>query len=254
MVLGIVGDVARGMSRPLPQYGNTRMLTRVGDTHKMYDNVCPHQGSLIIDKMQQEISCQYHGWSWDNNGSPTGHGSTRACNRATLEPMDVFETNGMLFDALIDLSYLNINFNNFFLDGYRTDIVHASALTIMDVFLDVDHIPVVHKDVYEVIGIEGAADVEWDYFSWGSVQKVRGKTENEWAAVWIAVNHHTMIEWQPGALFITVCLPAATTNVTPVGVWKYYEKDSPDSLRQLNSDIWERAWYQDKHQASQLIR
>lgn len=254
MFLGIVGDVPTGMSWPLPQYANKKILTARGfGVHKLYNNVCPHQGSLIIDKMQQDIRCQYHGWSWDKDGSPTGQGSTKACNKATLKEMDIFETNGMLFDTFVDLSYLNIDFTNFSLYEHRTDTVRASAQTIMEVFLDVDHIPVVHKDVYASIGIEDAADVEWDYFSWGSVQKVRGKTENEWAALWIAVGPYTMIEWQPGALFITVCLPTST-QVTPVGVWKYYQKGSPDSMRQMNSDIWEKAWYQDKYQASQLIR
>ena len=255
MFLAHVNDLADGWSKPLPQCDNRKILTNQNGNYKIYSNVCPHQGSLMLSQPQQQISCQYHGWSWNNHGNPINSGSTKICNQALLTATDTFTSNGILFSNLISIDYLCINFRNFKLVEHRIDSVNASSNNIMDVFLDVDHIPVVHKDVYDKIGIEGDANVEWDYFDWGSVQKVRPSIEigHQWAAVWIAVFPGSMIEWQPGSLFVTVCLPSKD-NSTSVAVWKYRASDSTDEIWLKNETIWETAWSQDKHQSSCIVK
>jgi hypothetical protein len=57
-----------------------------------------------------------------------------------------------------------------------------------------------------------------------------------------------MIEWQKGAVFITVAndLGNGTSDVI---VYKYRDKNSSNTEWDLNSDIWETAWFQDKQQA-----
>jgi hypothetical protein len=132
----------------------------------------------------------------------------------------------------------------------------------MDVFLDVDHIPVVHRGVYDQIGLHNVAEVEWQYHEWGSVQYVSRNVgyaddfestlldedrQNKYGAVWLAVYPGTMIEWQPGAVFITVA-GETKNNQTPVQVYKYRDTRYNDLNWTLNSQIWELAWSQDKAQ------
>jgi hypothetical protein len=146
----------------------------------------------------------------------------------------------------------------------RIDSVHCDWRNIVDVFLDVDHIPVVHRDVYDSIGIT-TADVEWDYYDWGSIQRVSKSAEysdeyrstllnieeEQLAAWWVTVYPGTMIEWQPGAMFVTQCIERG--DVTDVLVSKYRDSRYSDHNWQLNSTIWETAWQQDREQSESIV-
>jgi hypothetical protein len=54
-----------------------------------------------------------------------------------------------------------------------------------------------------------------------------------------------MIEWQPGALFVTV---AHNTNETSsqVQVYKYRDTRYSQDAWELNNHVWELAWSQDR--------
>jgi hypothetical protein len=125
----------------------------------------------------------------------------------------------------------------------RIDKVKAPLTAIMDVFLDVDHIQTVHKGVYDQIGLSNIDTVEWHYYLWGSLQLVPSRQKI--GAAWLSIYPGTMIEWQPGALFVTVAIPAAQ-NETDVHIFKYSDDDANWNL---NENIWELAWAQDKEQA-----
>ena len=155
----------------------------------------------------------------------------------------------MLFEANIDLSMLDsLDFKNLELAEFRVDTVNADPRMVMDIFLEVDHIPVVHNGVYDLLGIRGEAKVDWEYQDWGNAQKVSNEA-GDLIAVWLAVYPYTMIEWQNGALFISRCF-----NNNKIAIWKY--KDSTDSVEnyKINSDMWETAFAQDKAQAEQMVR
>ena len=142
----------------------------------------------------------------------------------------------------------DLNFENLRLDEFRVDTVDADPKISMDIFLDVDHIPIVHNGVYDLLGIEGKADVSWKYSDWGSMQTVVDEA-GKIIARWIAIYPYTMIEWQAGALFVT-----RSFTDTKMAVWKYRDITATDENYLTNSLMWENAFSQDKHQAEQMVR
>ena len=154
-----------------------------------------------------------------------------------------------MFDKEIDLSLLDgVDFKNFKLDEFRVETLTADPKIVMDIFLDVDHIPIVHNGVYDLLGIEGEANVAWDYTDWGSVQTV---TDNSGKVIarWIAVYPYTMIEWQAGYMFITQSI-----DDKKIAVWKYKNTLDTDEEYAKQSFMWETAFSQDKSQAEQMYR
>ena len=115
----------------------------------------------------------------------------------------------------------------------------------MDLFLDVDHIPTVHKGVYDSIGITDIDNIVWTYYNNGSIQTVPGN------AVWIAIYPNTMIELQQGSVFITVAIDI-DDKLSKVHIFKY--KNNNDYNYRVNETVWETAWSQDKTQAELIVR
>lgn len=265
MFLGHVNDLENGDKKPLQQFRKEKALVKHDNEYKLANNVCPHQGSLIISDTQQALTCQYHGWSWDNNGNPTGQGSTKICNNTKIGMKPVHVSNSLMFTDAFDFSsFAGIDLSYMKLVEERIDRVDTDYKNIIDVFLDVDHIPVVHPDVYDSIGVGNGAEVVWKYYDWGNIQLVERTNDyseeykstllgnEELAAVWVTIYPHTMIEWQPGALFITVCVPM--NDYTNVVVYKYRDQRYSDKNWQLNNNIFETAWAQDKHQSSSIVK
>ncbi len=253
MLLSLINDLKHGEARPLAQYRNKRFLLNNGGSYKIGSNVCPHQSSRIISEKTDHILCQYHGWSWDIEGNPTGAGFTKLCNEKKLSMTDTFEHQGLIFNDAIDLPNLPFSFDTFELKEHRIDRVKVdNAMHIMNVFLDVDHIPLVHKHVYESMGITGEPQVEWEYFKNGSIQKVYHSEDPARPLIfmWLAIYPYTMIEWQKGSLFITDCFKTEN-GYTDVSVLKYQEYFSDNY--EINQATWETAWSQDKHQSEQMV-
>lgn len=247
MFLAHTSDVGPDYNLPLSQFGYKKVLSNIGGQFKLVNNICPHQSSLILKDLQKDFRCQYHGWSWDKNGNPTSSGSTSVCNNYPLTQNDVYIQNNLVFSNDIDIS-LPLDFSNHSLKEKRVDRVQASYKKIVDVFLDVDHIPVVHEGVYDVIDIVSTGQIKWKYHDWGSVQEVMSTENNSLAAAWITIYPYTMIEYQPGALFVTVCNPVSP-DLTDVSVFKYSDNEEKWLL---NENIWETAWRQDRHQSESL--
>jgi nitrite reductase/ring-hydroxylating ferredoxin subunit len=225
----------------IPLIDRTKVLVS-GDTVRVYNNVCPHQRSRICNNKQKYFQCQYHGWQWDLNGTPLN-------NEVTLKGTPVHNINGLLFNTAIDIPELaGLNIERYQLVEERVDRVDADWKHIVDVFLDVDHIPVVHEGVYESIGITDESEIKWNYYDWGNTQQVYSENK-DLVAVWVMLYPYTMIEWQAGSLFITVCNPK--DSYTDVTVLKY--SDPENSSYTDNSKIFETAWQQDKQQAENII-
>lgn len=248
MFLGHVTDLSEGQAKSLDVLDNKKILINANGIYKIGSNICPHQNSRIISGTQTELRCQYHGWSWDLLGFPKDSGSSSLCNRQQLHMKLAHIHNGLLFENAIDLSMLNLGFENLRLQEYRIDTVKADPRISMDIFLDVDHIPVVHNGVYDLLGIEGDANVTWDYTEWGSIQSVSDQS-GKVIARWIAIYPYTMIEWQDRALFVS-----RSFTDTEMAVWKYKDTSSTDEHYLTNSLMWENAFAQDKAQAEQMVR
>jgi hypothetical protein len=73
----------------------------------------------------------------------------------------------------------------------------------------------------------------------------------KYGAGWFTVYPYSMLEWQPGAWFVTVCIPKG--NTTDVGVYKYRDTRYSDGNWKLNENIWETAWQQDCTQSKLLV-
>lgn len=252
MFLSLTNDLELNEARPLAQYNNLRFLLNSNGTYKLGSNVCPHQASKILSKQSNQLECQYHGWTWNAQGEPVSSGHTAVCNQKKLNLQPAYENQGMIFDSEIRLPQLPITFGNFHLEEHRTDRVKTvNPMHIMNIFLDVDHIPIVHKGVYEEMGITGEPNVEWEYFENGSVQKVYHSTEpNKLIFMWLAIYPFTMIEWQQGAMFITDCYNSEN-GISDVAVYKYRESGYNNYDR--NQEVWETAWSQDKFQSEQMV-
>jgi hypothetical protein len=223
--------------------------------YKLISNICPHQGARLQEAGQMLI-CPYHGWSFKFNGIPVGNGSVQGCkNTEHLKNFPVFQKGQFLFDSdaeLPDLPFLDNEF--IILEEHRIDVVIANHKVIMDVFLDVDHIPVVHSKVYDELGILNNADVTWKYGSNWALQYVRPEHKNyhiaedqhyNFGAAWLAIYPGTMMEWQPGAFFITEAVPIDDKK-SKIYVWKYRDLRYPESTWSINNTIWETSWAQDK--------
>jgi phenylpropionate dioxygenase-like ring-hydroxylating dioxygenase large terminal subunit len=250
--LAHVNDIAPGVKKPLSQLNNLQTLVNNDRQYFLANNICPHQRSRIVAKEQTEFKCQYHGWSWNDDGTAKDAGTTKVCNNSKLVLKPTFETNGLLFkDPIEDTTVLNkIDFTKMVKVSERVDHIKSDYRHIMDVFLDVDHIPVLHPGVYDKIGVEGVPKVEWNYYSWGNIQQVK-LPDNTVRAVWAAVYPYTMIEWQPGALFVTVAKPNGDS--TDVSVLTYQDPDCDPALQKLNAEIFDIAWQQDSQQAEAIV-
>jgi phenylpropionate dioxygenase-like ring-hydroxylating dioxygenase large terminal subunit len=269
MFIAHVNDILPGIKKPLEQYKKTKTISNDDGEYRLYNNICPHQGSLILTENSKNFSCRYHGWSWNDQGAPTSSGSTvHVCNNFKLSSKDVAVQNSLIFSDDIKLPNLNmVDLSHMQLQEERIDRVKSNFKHIIDIFLDVDHIPVLHVELYDQIGVSGSADVEWRYSENASIQIVKktaeyseeySKTllgteeENQLGSFWLTVYPYTMIEWQPGAMFVTVCVPG--NDFTDVCVMKYRDSRYSDLNWKMNSDIWETAWEQDREQSESMAR
>ena len=272
MFLGHKNDVQPNQWKVLPQTNNTSTLVNDGSTHKLQNNICPHQGSRIRQGAGQGLSasCPFHAWAWDSKGNPLGdgtvghsRGSEKCANTRVLQSNPVYEWSGFLFERPVPLEGLDIS-GDYELVEYRQDTIKSSFIAITDLFLDIDHIPVVHNKLYSNIDVPSAKEIEWKTWNGGSIQYVPAvEGENpEWAslvaqkhtpygALWLAQYPFTQFEWQPGAVFVQVNQPVGDAQ-TISHIFKYRDRNYSEKNWSINQDIWETAWAQDIKQAELL--
>lgn len=251
MFLALKQDVANHTVKPLVQHNKNLCLVNA-DHFYMISNVCPHQNSRIACEPTQHLKCPYHGLEYSLAGEGIDH-------EYELETLPCYTNQTMLFDQHVDCVFpIDTQFMQ--LMQHREDTVRATPNVVMDVFLDIEHIPVAHPGVYEKIGIDTVEELHWSLFSNGSLQIVPMQ-DNQYlheddlkynmSACWMAVYPGTMIEWQPGALFVTVALP--DPQGSRVQVYKY--RDTRYSMLDWsnNSIVWETAWEQDRALAENII-
>lgn len=272
MFLGHTKEVDAGFWKVLEQSGQTKTLLNDNGTYKLQDNICLHQGSRLRQGQGKGLNvvCPYHAWSWNREGIPiasgtVGHsrGSEKCANTENLTTNSVFEWSGFLFQNPVELEDVDIS-GNYQLVEYRQDRVKSSFVAIMDLFLDIDHIPVVHPALYAAIDVPTAKEIDWRTWNGGSVQFVHSleganpewaelaaQKKNPYGALWLAQYPYTQFEWQPGAVFVQVNQPTAD-NETVSHVFKYRDLDYSEQNWKINEEVWETAWAQDRAQAELL--
>jgi phenylpropionate dioxygenase-like ring-hydroxylating dioxygenase large terminal subunit len=241
-------DIDHGTFEPLLQFENKKIWVNDNAPY-LVSNICTHQNSLIsLTNGRGNRVCPYHGWSFNIKGDPISSGKTSYCkNDKKLESIPLYVENGLVLTSPVNLEHIfkDINLENLELVEKRIDYVKASSNIIVDLFLDVEHIPLIHKGVYDKIGISNIPNnLKWEYYNWGNIQVV--SQDDKIAALWIAIYPNTMIEYQKGALFVTVAVD--TNTGSNVIVYKYKDKNFND-LWSLNESVWETAWKQDRAQS-----
>ncbi len=242
-------------------------LSNVDGQFRLVSNVCPHQGSYFNgERGRNSRSCSYHGWSFKIDGTPIGSGTTaHVCqNTKNLEQRTVFEWNGFLFSSEHDLPAVHSSTDNLELVEKRTINLDCNPIHVMDLFLDVNHIPILHKGVYDQINTPSVNKINWVLGKNTATQLVpveHQETEfyktlldadksSDYGAGWFAVYPNTMIEWQPGAWFVTVV--HSHKDETLVEVFKYRDTRYSEKNWNINEDVWETAFAQDCKQASRM--
>lgn len=243
MFLALEQDLPDNKIIPLPQYNNQVSIVNTGQCH-LISNICPHQNSKIAKSATEQLRCPYHGMTFDCHGKGTN-------NSYELKTWEIFRTQTMLFSKPVDC--FPIDTHTMTLVEHREDYVDASVDIIMDVFLDIDHIPFAHPGVYDQVGINRVDGVSWTTFKNGSIQFVPAQDITHMiisdqsynlGAVWMAVYPGSMIEWQPGALFVTVAMKHGSGSM--VQVYKYQDVRYDQSSWERNEQVWELAWSQDR--------
>jgi len=115
----------------------------------------------------------------------------------------------------------------------------------MNLFLDVEHIRLVHGRVYAHLDSDAITWIYGDNSSIQLVNDVEGQPASQWFAVY---RDEAMLEWQPGAWFITQ--PHAQKG--QVSVYRYKSRTSTPEQWQTNCTTWETSWGQDNELVSQL--
>jgi phenylpropionate dioxygenase-like ring-hydroxylating dioxygenase large terminal subunit len=245
MFLSLTQDVCQGYVLPLSQYDKKLSLVN-NDGFYLLDNICPHQHSRIATCRQDHLTCPYHGLAFDLDGRGAGH-------QHCLYKQQCYVLQNMIFSQPVNCDF-PVNTEHMHLEQTRIDTVNAPVEIIMDVFLDIEHIPVAHAGVYDQVGITSIDTISWSTFEGGSIQYVPAQTHKHvieqdrsdaLGAVWLALYPGTMVEWQPGALFVTVACPVDQAS-SKVHVFKYKDTRYSNSSWQLNEKVWEQAWSQDR--------
>ena len=267
MFLSHVSDLQPNSWRVYPQLKNWA-LTNTNNNLELVSNVCLHQGSRLKGNSGTgNRACPYHGWKYTIEGNPVNSGNTHGCkNSLPLAKCSTYTASNFVFNAPVSLPELDfVDTKHLLLVENRIDTVEAHWQHIINLFLDVDHIPVVHPGVYQEISAPNVNDIEWHYKENASIQLVpRIEVDNafndtllecdrnsKYSAAWTTVYPYTMLEWQPGAWFITVCIPVNDSQ-TKVNVYKYRDTRYSDLNWEINERVWETAWKQDRDQAEML--
>lgn len=255
MFLGHRNDIITNCWKVLPQFNSTQTLLNDNGQYFLQSNLCPHQGSLIRTGAGNSLTatCPYHGWSWNSKGNPRGSGtvghsagSVECKNTAQLTRTPVVEWSGFMFNSNYEIPVDFDISGDYKLEEYRQDIIQANYIPVMDLFLDIDHIPIVHPGVYDLIDIPNVKDITWKSWNGGSMQTV-----SEGKAIWLALYPGVMFEYQPGAVFVMVNESIDSTT-TKSHVFKYRDYSYSYGQWVTNNNVWEMAWKQDREQAERL--
>ena len=253
MFLGLKQDFENHHATPLEVLEHQWSVVKSGDQWHLVSNVCPHQYSKILRESGLALVCPYHGFAFDLDGLGIN-------NQCKLQRRSCFVNGDIIFDQPV-ARHFPVDLSHFNLVTHRCDTVRAPVQIIMDVFLDIDHIPVAHPGVYDSIGIIDTSAITYNTFYGGSIQLVPVQDNGHMidadkrlgiGACWMAVYPGTMIEWQPGALFVTVALSDHVGS--KVYVYQYRDSRYQDSVWANNVTTWETAWQQDRALSENIVR
>jgi len=253
MFLSLTQDIPSNHAVPLEQYDHHWCLVNNNGKFELVSNICPHQNAKLCVTATEQFVCGYHGKTFDICG-------TGVNTALKLPTKTVYSVDALLLDQSLPIS-IPCNLEYMRLQEYRKDFVRSSPDIIMDVFLDIEHIDHAHAGLYDQKGLDTLEQVEVSVFSNGSAQSVisdratyaiDADKEIGLAAYWLAIYPYTMIEWQPGALYVTVANKISDAS-SCVHVFKYYDTRYDTSVVEFNNKVWETAWSQDRRLSESVV-
>ena len=61
MFIAHKNDIPPGIKKPLLNFKKLKSLSNNLGEYKLFNNICPHQGSMILTSDNNRFSCRYHG-------------------------------------------------------------------------------------------------------------------------------------------------------------------------------------------------
>ncbi len=224
-------------------------------------NVCSHRGAIVEPDgtgRSRRFTCPYHAWAYDNEGALVGifkgddFGEVdRSC--LGLTPLPVAERAGLIFGALAPDATLDVDT---FLCGYdellahhrfdecvlvgRQEIRGPNWKVAYDGYLDIYHIPILHRNTF---GGDFPNDALYD--AWGPHQRVHGPNprferfeqlpEAEWntermlSGVWTIFPHVSITDFDAGGklYMVSQLFPGATPDES-VTIQNFLATREPD--------------------------
>jgi phenylpropionate dioxygenase-like ring-hydroxylating dioxygenase large terminal subunit len=163
--------------------GMSYLICKKNNKIYVYENVCPHQGTQLVDNKDTctsagKIFCKYHYWSFNiEDGSVSKTPRYEGSNSKGLYSVPfkiwkdfifILPNNEFDFDKWIEPLEKHIGHYNF-QDGIKNEIswahnVKANWKIVVDNFQDSYHSIFNHKQLEEVVPIKDEVDLEIEHF------------------------------------------------------------------------------------------
>jgi carnitine monooxygenase subunit len=262
LVMGFSSELREpGSYRALEAAGVPVLLVRGGDGElRAFVNMCSHRGAIVVEEgsgVSRRFTCPYHAWNYDTTGALVGvldaedfGDIDRSC--LGLTPLPVAERAGVIWCTLRpNGSALDIDT---FLCGYgemlehlhlgdchvagRQSIEGPNWKVAYDGYLDLYHLPILHKNTFGAAFSNKAM-----YDDWGPHQRATGPgryerladlPEDEWSeadmvgGVWTIFPHISIAAFDAGGkvYMISQLFPGATPG-TSVTIQNFLHTEPP---------------------------
>lgn len=267
LVLGFSAELREpGSYRSLTLADTPILLTRSEDgVLRGFLNVCSHRGAVVVPEgtgRARRFACPYHAWTYDNEGAlvaiyKSGDFGDVDKSCLGLTPLPVAERAGLIFgpltpDACLDVDTLlcgydemlaHHRFDECFLVG-RQQVEGPNWKIAYDGYLDLYHLPILHKDSFGSDFPNAAL-----YDAWGPHQRVSGPDprfaalehlpDEEWptkrllAGVWTVFPHVSIADFDAGGkLYMISQLFPGPRPEESLTVQNFLASEEPDEERQ----------------------
>jgi phenylpropionate dioxygenase-like ring-hydroxylating dioxygenase large terminal subunit len=267
LVMGFSSELREpGAYRAMEAAGVPVLLVRGQDgAMRAFVNMCSHRGAIVVEEgtgSARRFACPYHAWTYDTHGDLVGvldaddFGELdRSC--LGLTPLPVAERAGVIW-ATLNPSGPGLDLDTF-LCGYGEMLEHLGLddcfvvgrqsldgpnwKVAYDGYLDLYHLPVLHKNTF---GSNFSNKAMYD--AWGPHQratgpnryeKLQGVPEDEWSAadmvggVWTIFPHISIAAFDAGGkvYMVSQLFPGATPG-TSVTIQNFLHTCPPDDEQQ----------------------
>ena len=165
-VVGRSAEITPGKLSPATIAGQDIVLWRGAKGINAWRDLCLHRGvPLSLGQLRDcRVHCAYHGWTYDEDGSCVhmpAHPSVKPPSKAKVQTYSVHEVGGLVWVCLDDNPPRFSALPEFSDPSFRAVVagpyeVKAGAPRVIENFLDVAHLPIVHEGS---LGVPGHAEI-----------------------------------------------------------------------------------------------